>query len=307
MSVTISKIFAVISLTASVWLFLFSFVQAARIEPDAVDVTLRSGERQTQEIKILNEEARSKTYEFSFLKVTFGPTADDLIFSPLEESYASRLFLSDTSLVVPAQGEAVVTVTIDPPTDIVSESFAFALIAQEQLAAGESSGISVQSGLATLFFVTAGEPSPAELKVVGFEPLVSSTATLPVRFAALLTNEGAGNIQPAGQVTIRNIFGHTAAVLPLTQVPRRLPAKTNRVFAVTWGQEPQVKGLAAELRSFHIGPYTATLEVLSADGQNVLTSQTRVVLFPWRTVALVGGIFAFISFFVWRRMRRTTR
>lgn len=279
---------------------------ATRVEPDSTDISITPGTPFVQSVKMVNENDRAVSYVFSIWGVEFGETADELQFVPVDAEQAGWFSLSAPSIEVPAQGEGEIAVTFAVPAEVESEVQAYALVAQEQ-GSSEVPGVSVRTGLASLFFVTIGEGQQAQLEIQAFEALPKQTTFLPIRFAALLKNEGEGNVQPAGQVVIRNMLGRAVATLPLSEVPRRVPAKTSRVFAVTWGSEPEGKGLLAEVKNFHIGPYSAQLEVLSADGEAVLTQNTRVVLFPWRTVALGAVLLAILLFILWQGKRRLSR
>lgn len=297
-------------LAASViaWSSAFSVVEAARIDPDASDLVVQPGVDQTRDVNIVNDSDQAQTYALSFLQVHFGQTAEEMQFVALDAAHSSWFSLSSATLTVAPHSTAPVTVTIAVPSEAVAETITFALIAQSQGSDnGGAAGVSIRSGLASLLFVTVGNGQSAQLAITGFEAIPSRAAYLPIRFVALLTNSGTGNIQPAGQAVIRNIFGHTVNVLPLTEVPRRVPAQTSRVFTVNWGAVAEGTGLLGEIKHFHLGRYTVTLEVASADGQSTLKQTVSVVLFPWRTVALVAGFFVVLLLLFIRRVRRSSR
>lgn len=279
---------------------------ATRLNPDAVDIALTAGTPHIQEVKIVNDGEAAVRYDLTLWGIEFGETADELQFVPVEAAQADWFSFSATSIEVPAKSESAVQVTISVPADVTSDTATYALVAQE-VGNGEAPGISVKTGLASLFFVTLGTGQAAELDIQAFDALPKKATFLPIRFAALLKNDGEGNVQPAGQIVIKNIFGREVAALPLSEIPRRVPAKTSRVFAVTWGSEPENKGLLSEFKNFHLGPYSAQLQVMSADGQSVLTETTRVVLFPWRAVALSVGVLGLVLFIFWQGKRRLSR
>lgn len=275
--------------------FLTTTASAVRFDPDATDVVIDPGTELVRTLHLINENNQTETYNLSLQLVEFGSSADDLVFSELPEDMKDWFELTTQRVELTPHSTRAIDLSISPEGEASGRVVTVALIAQQENKSAEvTGGVSVRQGVAALFFMTIGDVLEADLTISSFEATPKFTSTFPIRFITVLTNQGQATTQPVGQVVLTNMWGKDIAALPLIEIPRRIPGGTSRVFTINWQPNSGI----------YIGPYTATLELLSADGQSVIFKTTNVVLFPWRILALVGGLIVVILLFVWRQFRR---
>jgi len=157
----------------------------------------------------------------------------------------------------------------------------------------KDTGVSLSASLGALLLVTVRGKLIDNLELQSFtvnQDGKSSTffEAAPLTFSQLLRNSGNVHEEPAGQVTITDMFGAKLAVLGINQPPHNvLPASSRRFDEVL---DSTVIG-----NKMLFGRYTATLKATYANGKSVNGSLTFWVV-PYRLIAVivvagVGGFF----------------
>lgn len=253
------------------------FALAAVMTPESITLEVLPGNRVHQTITLENDSDAIEVYTLEITGVEFGSSADDLSFAQLSNDEQGWFSLSAGSVKLdPGQSQSI-EVEIAAPSTAAPQLLPVAVIATKSADTG--TGVGVTSALASLLFVQIGQSLQANLAVDSFATVPENTHVSPVRFAALVSNTGAGLSQPEVGVSITNIWGHEVAVVPLNPTGRRVPGYTNRVFSAAW-----------QAGDWRIGPYTATIYVYPDDTATVITASTRVVLFPWQMLCVFAGI-----------------
>lgn len=268
--------------------------QAATVDPESVTLSVLPGEKVHQTIRFENDSEDIQTYSLTLSSLSFGASADDLRFGTLEPSQHDWIVVDRDSFVLESGADQAVEVTVTVPADVVSQVFSFAVIATTQ--AENNVGVGVTSGLAALFFLEIGGDLGSNLRIDTFDTVAENDQRLPVRFATLITNSGAGLAEPEVGVVIKNIWGKEVELISLNPTGRRVPGYTNRVFTEEWRGSP-----------WRFGPYTAELYVFPDNSDAVITATTHVVLFPWRMLcvfAVLGLIFTGAAYAFVRARRR---
>lgn len=270
-----------------------STIQAATVTPESAQLQIGAGERAHQTVTFENDSEQIQTYQVSVSGVSFGASADDLRFVPLDAERASWVELDRTELVLSPGGTQAIEVYINVPAAQEDQILTLAVIASAEL--GEQSGIGVSSGLASIMFVTIGQGLQPHLSITSFGAVPASDHHLPIKFATLITNSGSGLSQPQVGVVIRNFWGREVTTLAMNPTGRRVPKDTNRVFSVDW-----------EGSAWRMGPYTVDLYVFPDDSATALTSSTGVVLFSWQMLGVlaVGTLALGVAVTLYLRARR---
>ncbi len=246
---------------------------ATTVNPEVVTLSVQPGEQIQQTIWLSNESTTEQTYDLSLLGIEFGASADDLIFVELDPEHRAWIELDNLQVTLHSGVGRAIEVNIRPTNSAQSEVFTFALLATTS--ASQESGVTVVTSLASLFFVQVGDLAAPLLKIESFETVPVDVHLSPVRFAALVTNQGRGLSKPEIGVVIKNIWGHEVDVLSLNPTGRRLPEQTSRIFSAAW-----------EAGNWRFGPYTAELYVFPDSTDTVLGAKIDVVLFAWRTLCV---------------------
>lgn len=248
---------------------------AATIQPDSVNLDIQRGERAHQTVTIENDTAEPEEYRMSVSGISFGESADDLRFEPLSSTQSTWIKLDQPAFTLEPYSARNVEVTVEVPADVEVEQLNFAVLAT--VISNNQAGVGVTSALASLFFVDIGEQAPVDLRLDSFENITANSHVRPLKFAVLVSNLGVSTAQPQVGLVVKNMFGRQVEVINLNPTGRRVPGGTSRVFAGDWTGGP-----------WRLGVYTVDALVFPDDSGRELSASTRVVLFSWPTVLILG-------------------
>jgi len=168
------------------------------------------------------------------------------------------------------------------------------------------SGAAVEQNLAGIVFLRINGAAKEQVSVDTFETGIYTAKTSdflpktffeygPVDFLTRVQNNGNVHEKPTGQITIKNMFGATVAVIPLDQ-HFVIPGAIRRLHN-TW---------TAPKHSLLIGSYSAHLVATYATGKT-LTADTSFLVLPWRLLLIVLVIVVLVFLFFWKGRKRLAR
>jgi len=149
-------------------------------------------------------------------------------------------------------------------------------------------GVSLSASIGALMLLTVSGKINESLTVKDFSVNHNGTTgsffqSGPVAFTERVNNAGNVHEQPTGLVTIKDMFGHKLATLPVNQPPGNvLPASTRKF---TQSLDSSVIG-----NKKLFGHYTATLSLTYGASKKTLTATTSFWVVPLKTVAIVIAI-----------------
>lgn len=159
----------------------------------------------------------------------------------------------------------------------------------------EDQGVSLSASLGALILMRVNGQAKEGLEVASFDVTKNDkTNTLfestPVTFVTRLKNTGTVHEQPAGNVTITDMFGKTTAAVNVNLPPRNILPGSTRKF-----ESPLDKTVIGNKKLF--GRYTATLKLTYGESKQVITSQTTFWVIPYRAIgiAIAAMIIAFFG------------
>lgn len=138
--------------------------------------------------------------------------------------------------------------------------------------------------LVSLFFITVkGEEAHSDLRLVSFKP---TTSTSEVLFTTILENQGTVHEVVKGSLAINNLFGKTVATVPFNEKKQVVLPQGIVAFENTWNTivKKQDKDFIPYLA---LGPYTATLSVAGQEGNELISTRTSFVIFPWWSIVVL--------------------
>jgi hypothetical protein len=188
----------------------------------------------------------------------------------------------------------------------------FGAVVVTSIAPGAEEGVSIVGNTAVLVLLKVNGEASEELKLASFTSDPATAPSLPVRFTARVENAGNVHLRPVGEVRIKDVFGRTAAVIPMNRAEFKsvLPAAARR-FTSSWSRAELPEGASAwerQMKNFAFGPYTAELTLEYGSGKKVLTATSRFWVLPLLPIlAAIGGSAALFmavrGFFRWYRKR----
>ncbi len=291
---------------------------AVTFSPPTFDLRARPGQVLTQKLKLRNEASRPVSVAMTSASFAAKPETEasgipDLY--PADEIRDGRglgpwiSFEHSKATLLPGE-RAEVSFSVSVPSEAEPGGY-FGAVVMNALADEAAKEAGVTGAAAALVLLTVDGDVVEDLQLQEYAvPAVS--ASLPVRFEALLANKGTVHERPYGEVTIRNAFGQVTAVLAMNRAENKsiLPS-TSRRFSAEWKRKKTNDGASAVVRqwqNFAFGPYSAELRLRFGESDRVLTATKRFWVIPWLVMVFIaGGGFACVWGFRWLLARYRDR
>lgn len=159
----------------------------------------------------------------------------------------------------------------------------------------EGTGVSLSASLGSLIFVRVNGDAKESLSLEEFATTSSDGKasslfeSTPIQFIERLNNTGNTHLQPAGQITIKDMFGQKVATVNINLPPRNVLPQSIRKF-----EQPLDSATIGDKVLF--GRYTAELSVTYGDSHQILTAETTFWVIPYKLIGvgiivIVGGFF----------------
>lgn len=166
----------------------------------------------------------------------------------------------------------------------------------------DSTGVSLSASLGALVFVRVNGKAAEKLTISEFSVETKNGLkktlfeSLPIDFIARIKNEGNVHEQPAGQITINDMFGKNIARLNVNLPPRNILPGSIRRFEV-----PLDSKVLGKTQLF--GRYTADVRMTYGEGNKVITDSITFWVIPYKLIGF-GILGLIVAFFVLRKMIR---
>lgn len=292
---------------------------ALTYSPPSFDFTANPGDTISDSLKVQNETPDPLTVTASAVNFT-GKTGDET--SGIPEFYAADevrdgrglapwiSFVNKEVTLKPGEhGSVFFQIKVPKDADPGSHFGAIVLTTKTP---GVEQGVGVVANSVSLILLKVNGDALEDLKLTSFSATPRLSDSLPIRFEARLQNDGNVHERPYGEVTIRNLFGRTVAVIPMNRADNKsvLPGGARR-FDADWKGRSLPAGasqLAREWGNFALGPYTAEVTLKYGIQQRLLSARTTVWLFPWQALLVVAAGAAALGlglklFFAWYRKK----
>jgi hypothetical protein len=224
----------------------------------------------------------------------------------LEEGETSPYSMKDwfaplSSLTLKSREIRKLPVAINIPTDAAPGGYYSVVRFTATPPELEGTGVSLSASLGALILLRVNGQAKEGLEVASFETSKDSKVgtlfeSAPLTFVTRLKNTGTIHEQPAGSVTITDMFGKTTAAVNVNLPPRNILPGSTRKF-----ESPLDKSVIGNKKLF--GRYTATLKVTYGTNKQVVTSQTTFWVIPYRVIG-IAILAMLITFFALRFMIR---
>jgi hypothetical protein len=165
----------------------------------------------------------------------------------------------------------------------------------------EDQGVSLSASLGALVLMRVNGQAKEGITIETFETAKDGkTNNLfeggPINFVTRLKNTGTIHEQPAGTVTVTDMFGKTIGAVSVNQPVRNILPQSTRKF-----ESPLDKSVIGNKILF--GRYTATLKVTYGESNQTVTKQVSFWVIPYRAIG-IAIIAMLITFFALRFMIR---
>lgn len=272
---------------------------ALTFSPPTFDLSAKPGTTLPQVLKLRNESSSPVTLAASTANFSGKAGAESSgipDFYPSNEvrdghGLGSWITFTKPEVTLLAGERADLIFNVNIPQDAGPGSYFGAVILATK--SGETAeNVGVTGTAAALILLRVEGDVVEDLRLTGFT-VPKFSDSLPVRFEALLSNQGTVHERPYGEVTIKNAFGREVAVLALNRAEYKsvLPGMSRR-YTTSW-QHRVLKEDASiftrQWQNFAFGPYSAEMKLRYGSQERLLTATTRFWVVPWLTFTLVLG------------------
>jgi hypothetical protein len=300
---------------ATVAVFAFTqSVSALTISPARMDLSGDPGKVVSGEFILTNEQPETQTFYTSAQNFEAQGETGTPNFVDSTDGLATWISLIDQVTLKPNQQTKVhFTVTIPKDADAGGHFAAIFLTTNPPHATGGQVAVGAKIGMLVLLHVSGDIKESGG--IVGFETKSKAfiSTMLPVTFVYRFANSGNDRVNPAGEITVRDIVGLTAMKLNANPgVGNVLPGSTRR-FEVAWGPSTPLSLNAGffetawyEAKNFAFGFYRANLQLgygVSSSDQ----SSVSLFIFPWQLIIVVVVLLYIIWFLFRRGIKRYNR
>lgn len=273
--------------------------QALEIAPPVVNLTLNPGQSVTTQINLrgVSSERLLVTGEVNDFEAAGEDGTPKILLEEAEPSpYSIRDWVSPLpQLVLEPRQIRDMPVTIRVPHDAAPGGYfgviRFSAVPPEL----EGTGVSLSASLGSLVLIRVNGEAKESMEIAEFSAnkdgksgsLFEST---PIQFIERIKNTGNVHEQPAGQVTITDMFGKKVATLNVNLPPRNVLPNSTRKF-----DQMLDSSVLGNKKLF--GRYKAELKIVYGANKETITTATSFWVIPYRLIggAIVGLIITFFA------------
>lgn len=288
-------------------------VAALTVSPVRIELTGDPGTVIEGELILTNEQEATRTFYSSSGNFEATGETGTPSFVPGEEGLATWIETA-SSITLGSGGEKEVPYTITIPQDADPGGHFAAIFwgtSPPKTEEGGQVSIGTKVGVLILLRVSGEIEEGGGVLEFSTKDKQKFFSSLPVTFTYRFHNSGDDRIKPEGEMTIKNIFGGTSAVLPANKSEGNILPQSIRKFEVSWEKtqnnkqqetsDKDIKGgffqdLKREWNNFALGRYTANLSLEYGASNEKARASFSFFVIPWRilTLAISFLIIAFL-------------
>lgn len=280
-------------------------VSALTVSPAKIEITADPGGVAQGEIEIFNEQSEAKTFYTSYENFESRGDSGAPYFIGANGGLATWISTAPSVTIAPGQ-RVKVPYTVSVPNSAKPGGYFAAIFFGSQPPAGSSGEVSIGGKIGVLLLLRVAGDVEESAGLVNFNTKDEGRlySSLPITFEYALNNTGGDRAVPTGEIKIKNTIRLTSAKLLANDREGSVLPNSTRRFEVVWGDkgktnEEKKLGFFAmaksQLKDFHLGWYTAKLDIgWGATGQTAFASYNFFV-FPWQLLSIV----LFIALVIW--------
>lgn len=285
-------------------------VAALTISPVRVELFGDPGAVVKGEIILINEQEGTRTFYSSFENFEASGESGTPSFVEGLEGLATWIeTVPDVTLAQDEKQEVPYTITIPQDAD-PGGHFAAIFWSTSPPKTEQGGGVSIGAKVGVLILLKVSGEIEEGGGVLEFSAKDKQKffSSLPVIFIYRFQNGGDDRIKPEGEITIKNMFGRTSAILPANRSEGNVLPQSIRKFEMIWEKEDSNKqetvddkegfltGLKREWNNFAFGRYTAELNLeYGTEGETAQASFSFFII-PWRILGIILFILAVLVF-----------
>jgi hypothetical protein len=286
----------------------FGFHQEAKaltVSPPILEIAGDPGATISGSIKLFNERNTAETFFTSFENFEPSDDAGTPKFVGAQDGLAT--WLSTTGSVTLAPQERIeVPFTLDIPADVDPGGYFAAIFFGAQPPVAEGGVVSIGGRLGVLTLLRVNGDIPEEGGVLSYNTVESRKfyTIPPVQFEYRFSNDGGDRVVPRGDIEIKNTFGKVRDIINANISEGSVLPDSARRFKPFWNPDATkpdgfVETVKYQWKNFHVGFYTAEMNLGWGFTNQVANESISFMIFPWQLI-LVLLLSLFILFFVFK-------
>lgn len=276
------------------------YAQALTISPVKIEINGNPGQTLQGELTLLNEEAETKTLYSSANNFEAKGDTGTPSFLP-EMTGLATWIKTESSVTLKSKEKKKIPYTISIPKDSEPGGY-FAAILWGSTPPGstESGQVAIGGRLGVLILLKVNGAMDEGGGILDFSADKKLSSSLPLAFAYRFNNIGADRIVVKGDINIKNLFGFTTKTLPVNENEGSVLPGSARKFQEIWGENVSVDGfwsaVKAEWSDFHLGYYTAHLDLAWGDTKQTASSAYGFFIIPWQLLLVIFAVILVVWF-----------
>ncbi len=299
---------------------------ALTISPVKMEISGDPGQTLQAELKLFNEQGETKTFYASSENFEARGETGAPFFLPDRKGLATWI-KTDAKVTLKPEEEKTIPFSIQIPKDAEPGGYFAAILwgqTPPQSTGGGQVAVSGRLGVLILLKVSGAVEEGGGLLEFGVKDKQKFFSSLPVTFSYRFNNTGGDRVVPRGEITVKNLFGRTSATLPANKKEGSVLPNSARKFEVRWEGKNQAasdaeqdKGLGSasilfavagqQWSDFHIGWYTAKLNVAWGVANQTVTAKHSFFIIPWQLLSIVVFVLAILGFGGWFGLKKYNR
>lgn len=267
------------------------------VSPQILDITTNPGQTSTNTFRLTN--ASDDTVSVKAIPKNFVPRGEEGAVDLTEEkttySLAEWVDVEPATVKIEAGKTQDFLVVITVPANAEPGSHFGSVVFQTVPPEQEGSGALVAQEIAPVILVRIAGDTTETAEIEEFksaQDLYSNETTITL--LSRIKNTGNVHFKPKGQIVIKNMFGKEVASLSLDE--KNVLPDSIRQITTEWTPD-----------GFTIGRHTASLTIIFGDNDEIRTSETSFIVFPYQTIIPVVLVLAIAGFVVYRGRKRIAR
>lgn len=267
--------------------------QALTVSPAVLEISGDAGTTLAGTIKLFNESDQSKTFYTSF--ENFEPSDDSGAPKFVGAAGGLATWMSATGSVnLGPKERKEVPFTVAIPSDTDAGGYFSAIFFGTQPPSPEGGIIAIggRIGVLTLLRVNGDIPEDGGLLEYGTKDSKGFYTIPPVEFEFRFSNDGGDRVVPRGDIEVKNIYGNVRDVIDANPIEGSVLPASARRFRPAWNPEgTRPKGFMQTVkyqwRNFHLGLYTAELNLGWGFTNQVAQDSVSFFIFPWQLLLVI--------------------
>lgn len=299
-------------------------VEALTVSPARIEIDANPGNIVRDKFILINEQDITKTfYSSAELFEASGETGTP---SFVEGDTGLARWIRTQGQVTLQPGEVIeVPYTIQIPDDAEPGGHFAAIFWSDAPPAGEGGQVFLGSKIGILVLLNVGGDALEGGGIIeaGTQDGKKLFTSLPVNLFYRFQNDGRTRLRPTGEVTFRNFYGRKVTVMQANPTEGNVLPQSIRRYPLEWNSKKEgfredfqitedtptgfFPTAGRQLRSFALGPYSATIDIVYGDDEATSTEKVRFFVLPWQLLTLLLAVFLLIFFggrFMIRRYNR---